>query len=68
MICLAGLTILNMERCLGRLSGCGADPAVAHRLRNAAWGVDPVVALHLWNAAEYLLPTFGPHGFKLGHS
>jgi len=40
-------------RCLGRLSG---------------WGVDPVVALHLRNAADYPLPTFGPHGTKLGHS
>jgi len=40
-------------RCLGRLSG---------------WGVDPVVALHLKNAADYRLPTFGPHGTKLGHS
>jgi len=50
---LAGLTILNMKRCLGRLSG---------------WGVDPVVTLHLRNAADYRLPTFGPHGTKLGHS
>ena len=41
------------ERCLGRLSG---------------WGVDPVVALHLRNAADYRLPSFGPHGTKLGHS
>jgi len=40
-------------RCLGRLSGLG---------------VDPVVALHLVNAADYRLPTFGPHGTKLGHS
>ena len=41
-IFLTGLTILNKERCLGRLSG---------------WGVDPVVALHLRNAADsrYLL-------------
>ena len=31
-------------------------------------GVDPVVALHLRNTAEYRLPTFGPHGTKLGHS
>jgi len=30
--------------------------------------VDPVVALHLTNAANYRLPTFGPHGTKLGHS
>jgi len=50
---LAGLTILKKVRCLGRLSG---------------WGVDPVVALHLKNAADYRLPTFGPHGTKLGHS
>ena len=31
-------------------------------------GVDRVVALRLRNAAEYRLPTFGPHGTKLGHS
>jgi len=53
VIFLAGLTILNKERCLCRLSG---------------WGVDPVVALHLTNAADYRLPTFGPHGTKLGPS
>ena len=53
MIFLAGLTTLKKVRCLGRLSG---------------WWVDPVVALHLRNAAEYRLPTFGPHGTKLGHS
>ena len=53
MIFLAGLTILKKVRCLGRLSG---------------WGVDPVVALRLRNAADYRLPTFGPHGTKLGHS
>jgi len=47
------LTILKKVRCLGRLSG---------------WGVDPVVALHLSNAADYRLPTFGPHGTRLGHS
>jgi len=46
MIFLAGLTILEKKRCLGIVSGCGADP---------------VVALHLWNAADYRLPTFGPH-------
>jgi hypothetical protein len=113
VIFLAGLTILNKERCLCRLSGGGVDPAVALHLRNAAdyrlptfgphgtklghswyqwiiksdfsgwfdnskkgevsgqiewWGADPVVALHLRNAADYLLPTFGPHGTKLGHS
>jgi len=50
---LAGLIILKKVRCLGRLSG---------------WGVDPVVALHLSNAADYRLPTFKPHGTKLGHS
>jgi len=110
---LAGLTILKKVRCLGRLSGCGADPTVALRLRNAAvyrlptfgphgtkqghswyqWIIkviflagltilkkvrclgivggfeaDPAVALHLWNAADYRLPTFGPHGTKIGHS
>ena len=53
MIFLAGLTILKKEMCLGRLS---------------AWGVDPAVALRLRNAADYRLPTFGPHGTKLGHS
>ena len=53
MIFLAGLTILNKESYLGRLSG---------------WGVDPVVALHLRNAADYRLPTYGPYGTKLGHS
>ena len=50
---LAGLTILKKEMCLGIVGGCGADPAVALRLRNAA---------------DYRLPTFGPHGTKLGHS
>ena len=30
--------------------------------------VHPVVALHLRNAADYGLPTFGPHGTKLGQS
>jgi hypothetical protein len=39
--------------CLGIVGGCG---------------VDPVVALRLRNAADYRLPTFGPHGTKLGHS
>jgi len=50
---MTGLTILKKVRCLGRLSGSGADPAVA---------------LHLRNAADYRLPTFGPHGTKVGHS
>jgi len=27
-----------------------------------------VVALQLRYAADYRLPTFGPHGTKLGHS
>ena len=49
----AGLTILKKERCLGIVGGCEADPAVA---------------LHFWNAEDYRLPTFGPHGTKLGHS
>ena len=53
MIFRAGLTILKKKRCLSRLSG---------------WGVDPMVALHLRNAADYRLPTFGPHGTKLGHA
>jgi len=42
-----------MVRCLGIVGGCG---------------VDPVVALCLSNAADYRLPTFGPHGTKLGPS
>ena len=50
---LADLTILKMKVCLGKLSG---------------WGVDPAVALHLRNAADFRLPTFGPHGTKLGPS
>ena len=53
LIFLTGLTIVKKKRCPGRLSG---------------WEVDPVVALHLRNAADYRLPTFGPHGTKLGHS
>ena len=36
--------------------------------QNLSMGADPVVALRLRNAAEYRLPTFGPHGTKLGHS
>ena len=32
----------------------------------SGWWVDTVVALHLRNAADYRLPTFGPHGTKLG--
>jgi len=31
-------------------------------------GVDLVVALHLRNTADFRLPTFTPHGTKLGHS
>ena len=31
-------------------------------------GVDLVVALHLRNTADFRLPTFPPHGTKLGHS
>jgi len=50
---LAGLTFLKKETCLGILS---------------AWGGDPVVALRLRNVADYRLPTFGPHGSKVGHS
>jgi len=53
VIFLAGLTILNKERCLGIVGWCVADP---------------VVAFHLRNASDYRLPTFGPHGNKLGHS
>jgi len=44
--------MLKKETCLGIVSGCG---------------VDPVVALRVRNAADYRLPTFGPHGIKLGH-
>ena len=36
--------------------------------RLSGWEADPVVALHLKNAADDRLPTFGPHGTKLGHS
>ena len=72
MIFLAGLTILKKEMCLGIVGGCGADPAVALRLRNAADYRLPLLlghmALHLRNAADYRLPTFGPHGTKLRHS
>jgi len=69
VIFLAGLTILNKERCLGIVSGCRGDPVVALHLSKAAdYRLDPVVALHLRNAADYRLPTFGPHGTKLGHS
>jgi hypothetical protein len=32
-----------------------------------ACGDDPAGALRLRNAADYRLPTFGPHGAKLGH-
>jgi len=46
-------TILKKETCLGIVSACR---------------VDPVVPLHLRNTAAYRLPTFGPHGTKLGHS
>jgi hypothetical protein len=42
-----------MKMCLGILSVCGVDPAVALRLRSAE---------------DYRLPTFGVHGTKLGHS
>jgi len=53
VIFLAGLTILKKVMCLGIVGGCEADPKVA---------------LHLGNAADYRLPTFAPHGTKLGHS
>ena len=55
---MAGLTILNMERCLGIVGGCGADPVVALRLRNAEDYRLPTFRPH----AEYCIPTFGPHG------
>jgi len=50
---MACLTILKKEICLGIVGGCGDDPAVALRPRNAA---------------DYRLPTFRSHGTKLGHS
>jgi len=50
---LAGLTILKKETWPGIVGGSGGGP---------------VVALHLRNAADYRLPTFGPHGTKLGPS
>jgi len=53
MIFLAGLTILKKEMFFGIEGGCEAGPAVA---------------LHLRNVADYRLPTFGPHGTKLGLS
>ena len=53
VILLAGLTIVKKKWCLGMVGGCGADPAVALRLRNAA---------------EYRIPTFRPHGTNLMHS
>ena len=53
MIFLTGLTILISVLCLGIVGGCRGDPVVALRLRNAA---------------EYRIPTFGPHGTKLGHT
>ena len=51
MIFLAGLTIPKKKRCLGIVGGCGAIPSVVLLMRNAA---------------DYVLPTFGPHGTKLG--
>jgi len=53
VIFLAAMTLLKKKRCLGIIGGCLADPAFLLRLRNAA---------------DYRLPTFGPHGTKLGHS
>ena len=53
MTFLVDLTILKKETCLGILSACGADLAFA---------------FHLFNVADYHLPTFGPHGTKLGHT
>jgi hypothetical protein len=46
-------TILKTKTCLGIVSACR---------------VDPVVSLHIRNTADPHLPTFGPHGTKLGHS
>jgi len=46
-------TILKKKTCLGSWSTSGGDPAVT---------------LHLRTTANYRLPTFGPHGTKLGHS
>jgi len=44
-------TILKKETCLGIVSACR---------------VDPVVSLRLKKIADYRLPTFEPHGTKLG--
>jgi hypothetical protein len=50
---LAVLTVLKKEMCPGILT---------------VFGGDPLFALHLRYAAVDRLPTFGPHGTKLGHS
>jgi len=44
---MAGLTILKKERGLGIVGGCGADPAVALRLRNAADYRLPLILDHM---------------------
>jgi len=50
---LAWGTIPKNKTCLSIVSACR---------------VDPVVYLSFRNTANYRLPTFGPHGTKLGHS
>jgi len=50
---LAGFTIVKKEMCLGIVSACRVDPAVALRLKKVA---------------DYHLPTFGSNGTKIGHS
>ena len=45
--------LLKKVSCLGIVSGRRGDPVVALRLRNAT---------------DNRIPTFGPHGTKLGHS
>jgi len=47
------LTIPKKGSCLANLS--------------TSWG-DPAVAFRLMNGGDYRLPTFGPHGTKLGQS
>jgi len=65
VIFLAGLTIPKKETCQGFFIGCGGHHVSGHF--EWMWG-DPVVALRLRNAADYRLPTFWPHGTKLGNA
>ena len=54
MIWLAGLTILKNETCLGIMSGCGGDPVVELRLRNAADYI-PAFFLAAWHQTRAFL-------------